>query len=681
MPAIEVLSPSLQLTMPQKSPTSTLITARQELSYAVDDHANYDADVVDEERQREAIQERLSRLCRSFSPPPPPPNTTTMIHNNNLNTTFQGRDPWPIHSEEMTRQILQQARKRLEHHNNGLPPPPPFWYDSYNDNDNATTTIIQEVSNDSILLGNRIGQGSFHDIYRVQKWEEQQKRQVHHNDDENEDSSNYFVVKLLRRKLLDRPYWFAKAAADLVQEGAFLAQLAGHPNIVRLHAWTEGGVETFGNGRHDAFGLVLEGLNPDQTLKTKLVHEWPQRQEQLISSSSSSSSTFVSWKERLSCRRPKQHHQHERTTLPEEEDDPAVLLLIEERLTVLSQLLDALLHLQSHSILHRDLKPCNVGFCAKTTTKAEGSLVVKLFDFDVARSVPTPQQQQRQRQAGGRRLGLRKKGGSTTQLPPSPSPQEQNRNINKNDEDAVFHLTQQIGNKRYRSPEVHRGDPYNLKADVYSWSVMAWEVLTLRRAYYKDDIHVPEGDYTNVMYHHHRPSLEQPSWPSVVSNFLEHCWTDNITQRYTMQEAHTAFHGTVCPALRRRHGRGLLLVKDKTTATKSTTTISIMGRMSTTTQPTTTTSPNHQPRPRSESGTRQVDPKMKKKMMKKNRMVQRISMPLLGRTSPTTEQSEESSSSNDDERTTPSNRSKKKLHPHLQQAKQKRDLPTSEYSL
>jgi serine/threonine protein kinase len=82
---------------------------------------------------------------------------------------------------------------------------------------------------------------------------------------------------------------------------------------------------------------------------------------------------------------------------------------LRERSEVLLDLAENIAYFQSQTILHRDLKPCNIGF--------DHDGVLKLFDFDVSRLVPFC------------------------------------NNPNK----EVFWLTQRVRSPRYMSPEVAQG--------------------------------------------------------------------------------------------------------------------------------------------------------------------------------------------------------------------------------
>lgn len=92
----------------------------------------------------------------------------------------------------------------------------------------------------------------------------------------------------------------------------------------------------------------------------------------------------------------------------------------------------ALLFLHEKNIIYRDLKPENLGFDVRGD--------IKLFD-----------------------LGLVK------ELHPSMK------------DDAGNYKMSMAGTPRYMSPETGTYQPYNLSADVYSFSMLLWEILTLEK--------------------------------------------------------------------------------------------------------------------------------------------------------------------------------------------------------
>ena len=101
----------------------------------------------------------------------------------------------------------------------------------------------------------------------------------------------------------------------------------------------------------------------------------------------------------------------------------------------IAEVICALECLHSHNIIFRDLKPDNVGFDVRGD--------VKIFDFGLSRVMPS----------------------------------------DCNTYDEVFEMSG-AGSPRYMAPEVMGEYPrYNLKADVYTYSILMWEILALKKPY------------------------------------------------------------------------------------------------------------------------------------------------------------------------------------------------------
>jgi serine/threonine protein kinase len=121
----------------------------------------------------------------------------------------------------------------------------------------------------------------------------------------------------------------------------------------------------------------------------------------------------------------------------------------------------ALAFLHHHRILHRDLKPANVGI------DFEGQ--VRLLDFGHARVYS---------------------------------------------EDQDFLLTKSVGTMRYMAPEVANSDgQYGFPADVYSFAILLWEILNLRKPY--QDVKTIEMLQNAVHRRHERPSLRAVASPDM----------------------------------------------------------------------------------------------------------------------------------------------------------------------
>merc|ERR1712176_864085 len=178
--------------------------------------------------------------------------------------------------------------------------------------------------------------------------------------------------------------------------------------------------------------------------------------------------------------------------------------LLAERLDVTQQLADAIAYLHSQNVLHRDLKPDNIGF------DIHGDL--KVFDFDIARVCPTSED------TGG--IGI-----STRRL------------SRDSKEDETFLMTQKVGSPRYMSPECARREPYNLKADVYSFAVLAHQILTLQKPY--DDITDEDHDEL-VFFKGVRPFIPA-GLPTTTKDLLAKSWSHTISDRPNMETIRQAW--------------------------------------------------------------------------------------------------------------------------------------------
>jgi len=132
--------------------------------------------------------------------------------------------------------------------------------------------------------------------------------------------------------------------------------------------------------------------------------------------------------------------------------------------------------------LHRDLKPGNVGF----KMKPDGSLILKLMDFGLAKSIPRGE-----------------------------------------NEHQVYEMSGETGSVRYMAPEVHRSAPYNEKADIYSYAMVVWEMVTLRKPF--DGMDASEFA-DRVIRGRQRPPINK-KWDEGFSQLLALAWDHDPRQR------------------------------------------------------------------------------------------------------------------------------------------------------
>eukprot|EP00198_Chlamydomonas_reinhardtii_P006512 XP_001695848.1 predicted protein [Chlamydomonas reinhardtii] len=170
----------------------------------------------------------------------------------------------------------------------------------------------------------------------------------------------------------------------------------------------------------------------------------------------------------------------------------------------------AYLHSRQPLLIHRDLKLENILLCRQ----ADGALHARLSDFglmvaidDAGNKLPLPQVSLEQLN------GLLRAGKAHKDF--LPDMYQMN-----------FRLTTQCGSICYMPPEVAREQPYNQKADVFSFACIMFEVLT--RTLLSDGIPDNDADAAmeyvgRVAWSGWRPNLP-PAMPKDLRLLLSLCW-------------------------------------------------------------------------------------------------------------------------------------------------------------
>lgn len=312
---------------------------------------------------------------------------------------------------------------------------------------------IDVISHSDLRLGSLIGEGGFNQIFSIRSFHEDDGDDDPEENDcteakaMKEGAAHKYVVKVLKKNVTDNEVNFALQATDLVKEALLMAAL-DHKNILRIKAISEGGVANFELGRRsDAFFMVLDRLNG--SLHDCIHKNWKAEFRRLQS-------------------RPK---------------DRASFFYV--RLQVAADIADGLAHMHSKCIIHRDIKPQNIGF--------DQEKVVKIFDFGLARIVP-----------------------------------------DSNDPDETFQMTKKSGTQRYISPENYQGLPYNLKSDVYSFGVLLHEILSLELPF----VHTESREFRKpVMDEKDRPRIPF-CWSRPIRKLLQKAWAHKSEKRPTMERMH-----------------------------------------------------------------------------------------------------------------------------------------------
>jgi serine/threonine protein kinase len=241
---------------------------------------------------------------------------------------------------------------------------------------------------DEIILDKMLGEGGFNSIYSVHGFDlstpkgdstmSLQRQQLKRARIASRPQD--YVIKFLSEKTTEKNKDYAIGSLDLVIEAKILANLR-HPNIITLHGVTSEGI----NGLHDrcegSFFIVLDKLSGNLRESLRL------------------------WK--------------------------ALTPPLGFRLSIASQISEALNYLCRKRVLHRDIKPENIGLLEEGT--------VKLFDFGLAKVLP------------------------------------------KNGDE--FKLSGLTGTIRYMSPQCARKEKYGLSSDVYSFALVLSEIVSLETPY------------------------------------------------------------------------------------------------------------------------------------------------------------------------------------------------------
>ena len=166
--------------------------------------------------------------------------------------------------------------------------------------------------------------------------------------------------------------------------------------------------------------------------------------------------------------------------------------LLGQRFEVAHDIASALEYMHDMRIINRDLKVTNIAF--------DGDGVVKLFDFGLSRLLPAQTE----------------------------------------DVDESYRMSR-VGTKYYMAPEVRKKQPYNVKADVYSYGVVAWEVITmcsprevLKR--YRDEDEPAEARV---------PLVACPCWPMDVQTVLQDCVRIGSQYRPSMKQVRQTLAETI----------------------------------------------------------------------------------------------------------------------------------------
>ena len=106
------------------------------------------------------------------------------------------------------------------------------------------------------------------------------------------------------------------------------------------------------------------------------------------------------------------------------------------------------------------------------------------------------------------------------------------------------------GSLRYMAPEVATmGQPYNEACDVYSFTIVLWEMLSLKRAY-MTVARTQDGFMEKVYGEKVRPAIRH-AWSRNLRDLLERGWAHDHTQRLTAEQCNDILRNEL---ISMRHG-------------------------------------------------------------------------------------------------------------------------------
>lgn len=164
--------------------------------------------------------------------------------------------------------------------------------------------------------------------------------------------------------------------------------------------------------------------------------------------------------------------------------------------TVALGVANAMQYLHSRHIIHRDLKPANV-LCDGNF--ASGNFTVKVTDFGVATEVRDAFKESRSK-------------GSLA-------------------DKETTNLTGETGTYRWMASEVIRHEDYTLSADVYSFAIILWQLLTREEPFM--DVNALDAARL-VAIEMQRPPMP-PNVPAALEEMIRSNWDESPSSRWTFE--------------------------------------------------------------------------------------------------------------------------------------------------
>jgi Leucine-rich repeat (LRR) protein len=109
--------------------------------------------------------------------------------------------------------------------------------------------------------------------------------------------------------------------------------------------------------------------------------------------------------------------------------------------------------------------------------------------------------------------------------------------------DAQRTMTSGVGSLLWMPPEVLQCDSYSFSADVYSWGIMAWEIMSPEEELFPG---LSTYEVAKQIVAGHRPKVN-PVWSYCVCQLMQHCWRGEKEERPTFLEVMVQLEEVVQP--------------------------------------------------------------------------------------------------------------------------------------
>ena len=91
-------------------------------------------------------------------------------------------------------------------------------------------------------------------------------------------------------------------------------------------------------------------------------------------------------------------------------------------------------------------------------------------------------------------------------------------------ESGLYNMSGGTGSRRFMAPEVSLSEPYGLSADLYSFGILLWELLTLEKAFAR----MPVDEHRERVIRNNERPEKDPSWSASLQEIFGKCDGDDL---------------------------------------------------------------------------------------------------------------------------------------------------------